>query len=217
MAAGKIRDRGEVLGFGAAAVLFLPGVAYLGITNGHQFIANDFFAFMYCLASVGFASVPLLAWRRGGGRYAGPGFVRYAWFPWLFTTMQGVAYSAPRGDANAFMLIFGWGMFIYAGMAALYFLARALWSTDDETGAEAGDFRGLVLGVSRAVRLRRHVGHRRQHRAPQRTATGRGNPRTPPTDRLPGLPRPARDPPAEVLANLGQLTSATSRSPTESS
>ncbi|WP_327380553.1 hypothetical protein [Streptomyces sp. NBC_01207] len=46
----KIRDCGDVLGFGAAAVLFLPRVAYLGITNGHQFIANDFFAFMYCLA-----------------------------------------------------------------------------------------------------------------------------------------------------------------------
>ncbi|MFF1405140.1 hypothetical protein [Streptomyces sp. NPDC058294] len=26
----------------------------------------------------------------------------------------------------------GWGAFIYAGMVALYFLARALWSTDDE-------------------------------------------------------------------------------------
>jgi hypothetical protein len=24
------------------AALFVPGVAYLGITNGHQFIANDF-------------------------------------------------------------------------------------------------------------------------------------------------------------------------------
>ncbi|MEU7184108.1 MULTISPECIES: hypothetical protein [Streptomyces] len=40
----KVRDRGEVLGFGVPAVLFLPGVAYLGITNGHQFIANDFLA-----------------------------------------------------------------------------------------------------------------------------------------------------------------------------
>ncbi|WP_093931392.1 hypothetical protein [Streptomyces sp. ok210] len=103
------------------------------LSNGHQFIANDFFAFMYCLASVGFAAVPLLAWRRGSGRYADPGFVRSAWFPWLFTTMQGVAYSSPRSDANVYMLIFGWGMFIYAGMVALYFLARALWSTDDET------------------------------------------------------------------------------------
>ncbi|MFH8993358.1 hypothetical protein [Streptomyces sp. NPDC017940] len=77
----KARDRGEVLGFGAAAVIFLPGAAYLGITNGHQFIANDFFAFMYCLASIGFASVPLMAWRRGGGRYADPGFDRSAWSP----------------------------------------------------------------------------------------------------------------------------------------
>ncbi|MFD5457796.1 hypothetical protein [Streptomyces olivaceus] len=41
----KVRDRGEVLAFGVPAMLFLPGVAYLGITNGHQFIANDFFAF----------------------------------------------------------------------------------------------------------------------------------------------------------------------------
>ncbi|BBC98586.1 hypothetical protein [Streptomyces griseofuscus] len=38
----KVRDRGEVLGYGVPAALFLPGVAYLGITNGHQFIANDF-------------------------------------------------------------------------------------------------------------------------------------------------------------------------------
>jgi hypothetical protein len=128
----KVRDRGEVLGFGAAAVLFLPGVAYPGITNGHQFIANDFFAVMYCLASVGFASVPLMSWRRGGGRYADPGFVRSAWFPWLFTTGQGVAYSAPRGDANVFLLAFVWGTFIYAAMIALYFLGRALWSTDDD-------------------------------------------------------------------------------------
>ncbi|KOX01395.1 hypothetical protein ADL02_03005 [Streptomyces sp. NRRL WC-3723] len=90
-----------MLGFGVPAALFLPGVAYLGITNGHQFIANDFFAFMYCLACVGFASVPLMAWRRGGGRYADPGFLRSAWFPWLFTTGQGVAYSSARGDADA--------------------------------------------------------------------------------------------------------------------
>ncbi|MFD5034926.1 hypothetical protein ACFWM0_31585 [Streptomyces sp. NPDC058405] len=128
----KVRDRGEVLGFGVPAALFVPGVAYLGITNGHQFIANDFFAFMYCLAGIGFASVPLLAWRRGSGRYADPGFVRSAWFPWLFTTMQGVAYSSPRSDANVFLLIFGWGMFIYAGMVALYFLGRALWAVDDD-------------------------------------------------------------------------------------
>ncbi|HEY9327086.1 MAG TPA: hypothetical protein VIS09_02410 [Streptomyces sp.] len=66
----KIRNRGEVMGFGVPAALFLPGVAYIGSTNGHQFITNDFFAFTYCLASVGFASVPLLAWRRGGGQYA---------------------------------------------------------------------------------------------------------------------------------------------------
>ncbi|MFF9607809.1 hypothetical protein ACF1GY_37090 [Streptomyces sp. NPDC014684] len=114
------------------AALFLPGVAYLGITNGHQFIANGFFAFMYCLACVGFASVPLMAWRRGGGRYADPGYVRSAWFPWLFTTGQGVAYSSARGDTNVFVLIVGWGVFIYAGMIALYFLARALWAVDDD-------------------------------------------------------------------------------------
>ncbi|MER8087854.1 hypothetical protein ACFVZR_37935 [Streptomyces sp. NPDC058316] len=145
----KIRDRGEVLGFGVPAALFLPGVAYLGITNGHQFIANDFFAFMYCLASVGFASVPLLSWRRGGGRYADPGFVRPVWFPWLFTTMQGVAYSSPRSDANVFVLTFGWGVFIYAGMVALHFLARALWSADDETG-EAVPGKGTALREPKA-------------------------------------------------------------------
>ncbi|MDX3587542.1 hypothetical protein [Streptomyces europaeiscabiei] len=32
------------------------------------------------------------------------------------------------------MLLVGWGAFIYAGMVALYFLARALWSPDDESG-----------------------------------------------------------------------------------
>ncbi|MFJ2271876.1 hypothetical protein ACIOHO_37300 [Streptomyces sp. NPDC087849] len=104
---------------------------------------------MYCLACTGFASVPLLAWRRGGGRYADPGFVRSAWLPWLFTTMQGVAYSSPRGDANVCVLTFGWGAFIYAGMVALYFLARALWSADDETG-EAVPGEGTALREPKA-------------------------------------------------------------------
>ncbi|MER7468998.1 transposase [Streptomyces sp. NPDC097981] len=36
---------------------------------------------------------------------------------------------------------------------------------------------------------------------------------SPPTDRLPDLPRSARDPPAEVLANPGPLTSANSKIP----
>lgn len=75
-----------MLGFAAVAALFLPRVAYLGITNDHRFIDNAFFAFMYYLAGVSFAAFPLLAWRRGGGRYADPGFGRTAWFPWLFTT-----------------------------------------------------------------------------------------------------------------------------------
>ncbi|WP_161256978.1 hypothetical protein [Streptomyces sp. SID685] len=93
---------------------------------------------MYCLASVGFASVPLMAWRRGGGRRAGPGFLRSAWFPWLFTTGQGVAYSSARGDANVFVLIVGRGAFICTGMVALYFLARALWAVDvDQAVLEA--------------------------------------------------------------------------------
>jgi hypothetical protein len=121
-----VRRRGDVLGYGVPAALFLPGVAYLGITNGHRFIDNAFFAFMHCLASIGFAAVPLLAWRRGGGRNADPGLVRSAWFPWLFTTMQGVAYSSPRTDANVVVLALGWGAFIYAGMVALYYLGRAL-------------------------------------------------------------------------------------------
>lgn len=135
----KIRDRGNVLSLGAAAVLFLPVVAYLGITNGRQFITKDFFAFMYCLASVGFATVPLLAWRRSGGRHADPGFVRSAWFPWLFTTMQGVAYSSPRSDADLFILILGWGMFTSAGVIALYFLARAIWGVDDDQAVPVTD------------------------------------------------------------------------------
>lgn len=57
----KAGSTADVPGFGLAVVLFLPGAAYLGITNGHDFIENDFFAFMYCLAGVGFASVPLMS------------------------------------------------------------------------------------------------------------------------------------------------------------
>ncbi|MEH0531975.1 transposase [Streptomyces stelliscabiei] len=55
------------------------------------------------------------------------------------------------------------------------------------------------------------------NRAPQRIATGRGSPHTPPTACLPELPRPARVTSAEILAHPGQLTSPTPRSPTESS
>jgi len=141
--AGPVRQRGEVLGFGLPTVLFLPGVAYLGLTNGHRFIDNAFFAVMYGLSSTGFAAVPLLAWRRGNGRYADPGFGRSAWFPWLFTTMQGVAYSSHRGDANIVVLALGWAAFIGAGMVALYFLGSALWSADNgalpKTGAASED------------------------------------------------------------------------------
>ncbi|MYU05581.1 hypothetical protein GTY81_17135 [Streptomyces sp. SID8366] len=46
----------------------------------------------------------MIARRRGGGRYADPGFVPSVCFPWLFTTGQGVAYSSARGDANFFVL-----------------------------------------------------------------------------------------------------------------
>ncbi|GAA2635523.1 hypothetical protein GCM10009863_59930 [Streptomyces axinellae] len=35
------------------------------------------------------------------------------------------------------MLIVGWGAFIYAGMVALYFLARALWAADDDQAAQS--------------------------------------------------------------------------------
>ncbi|MGP4088127.1 hypothetical protein [Streptomyces sp. KR55] len=59
--------------------------------------------------------------------------------------------------------------------------------------------------------------HRHQHRASQRSPTDRGSTPSPPTDRLPELPRPARNPPAKILAHPGHLTSATPRSPTESS
>lgn len=139
MTAGSVRRRGEVLGFGLAVALFLPGVAYLGITNGHRFIDNAFFAFMYCLAGIGFAAVPLLAWRRGDGRYTDPGFVRSAWFPWLFTTLQGVAYSSHRSDTNVVVLALGWGAFIFAGMVATYFLGRGLWAADDQAAPETGE------------------------------------------------------------------------------
>ncbi|SBU99009.1 hypothetical protein YUMDRAFT_01830 [Streptomyces sp. OspMP-M45] len=49
--------------------------------------------------------------------------------------MQGVAYISPRSDANVFTLIFGWGMFIYAGMVAPFFLGNALWGIDDGRAA----------------------------------------------------------------------------------
>lgn len=39
----KAGSTADVPGFGLAVVLFLPGAAYLGITNGHDFIENDFF------------------------------------------------------------------------------------------------------------------------------------------------------------------------------
>ncbi|MFF9819001.1 hypothetical protein [Streptomyces sp. NPDC014006] len=80
-----------------------------------------------------------MAWRRGEGRYADLGFLRSAWFPWLFTFGQGVAYSSARGGANVFVLIVGWGAFIYAGTVALYFLARALWAVDDGQAAPSSE------------------------------------------------------------------------------
>ncbi|MEV7192291.1 hypothetical protein AB0N81_10855 [Streptomyces sp. NPDC093510] len=133
--AEPVRRRGDVLGFGLAVVLFLPGVAYLGITNGRDFIENGFFAFMYCLASVGFASAPLLAWRRNGSWYADPSFGRTTWFPWLFTTMQGVAYSIQRTDSNIFLLVLGWGGFISAGFVAMYYLGNDFWLNAQELAA----------------------------------------------------------------------------------
>ncbi|MFJ2736154.1 hypothetical protein [Streptomyces sp. NPDC087317] len=137
MTAEPVRRRGDVLGFGLAVVLFLPGVAYLGITNGHDFIENDFFAFMYCVASVSFASVPLLAWRRYGSWYADPGFGRTTWFPWLFTTGQDVAYSGQRTDSNIVVLALGWGALMGAGTVAMYYLGRAFW-LNQQDGAAVG-------------------------------------------------------------------------------
>jgi hypothetical protein len=132
VATKRVQRRGDVLGFGLAAALFLPGVAYLGITNGHDFIENDFFAFMYCVAGTGFAAVPLLAWRRNGSWYADPVFGRTTWFPWLFTTGQGVAYSAQRTDSNIVLLILGWGAFIGAGIVAMYYLGNAFWLNEQD-------------------------------------------------------------------------------------
>ncbi|MDX3247915.1 transposase [Streptomyces sp. ME18-1-4] len=71
-------------------------------------------------------------------------------------------------------------------------------------------------GQSKAPRPARPNRHRHQHRASQRSPTDRGSTPSPPTDRLPELPRPARNPPAKILAHPGHLTSATPRSPTES-
>ncbi|MFG2629942.1 hypothetical protein [Streptomyces sp. NPDC048473] len=135
MTAGPVRRRGDVLGLGLAVVLFLPGIAFLGIHNGHDFIENDFFAFMYCVACVSFASVPLLGWRIGGHWHADPGFGRITWFPWLFTTGQGMAYSGQRTDSNLFVLALGWGAFMGAGVVAMYYLGNALWLNDQERTA----------------------------------------------------------------------------------
>lgn len=120
-----VRRRGDVLGFALAAALYLPGVAYLGITNGNRFIDNAFFALMYCVASVSYAAIPLLAWRRNGTWHADPYFGRAAWFPWLFMTGQGVAYSTHQTDSSIILLILGWGAFIGAGTMALYYLVHA--------------------------------------------------------------------------------------------
>lgn len=67
-----------------------------------------------------------MAWRRGGGRCADPGLLRSAWFPWLFTTRQGVAYSSARGNAYVFVLIVGWGAFNYAGMGCRALITEPL-------------------------------------------------------------------------------------------
>ncbi|MFE2939940.1 hypothetical protein ACFXKG_12900 [Streptomyces sp. NPDC059255] len=72
--------------------------AYPGITNGRRFIDNAFFAIMYCLAGVGFAAVPLLAWRRSRGRYADAGFGRTVWSPWLDHQLPGLTVRQ-RADA----------------------------------------------------------------------------------------------------------------------
>ncbi|WP_229686856.1 transposase [Longimycelium tulufanense] len=60
-------------------------------------------------------------------------------------------------------------------------------------------------------------GHRREHRAPQRSAIGRRSTPVPATDRIPELLGPARNLSPEVLARRQRLTSRASRSPTESS
>ncbi|MFF8917283.1 hypothetical protein ACF08M_29225 [Streptomyces sp. NPDC015032] len=125
MTAGPVRRRGDVLGFGLAVALFLPGAACLGSTNGHRFIENRFFAFTYYLAGIGFAAVLLLAWRRGGGRYADPGFGRSAWSPWLFKTGQGVAYGSNRTDTGVVLALVR-SAFIFAGVVAMYYLGHVL-------------------------------------------------------------------------------------------
>jgi hypothetical protein len=51
------------------------------------------------------------------------------------------------------VLIVGWGAFIYAGMIALYFLARALWAVDDQAApfSEAAPGAGAPDGVRRLI------------------------------------------------------------------
>ncbi|MFH9959047.1 hypothetical protein ACH4OX_33190 [Streptomyces roseolus] len=130
MSTKPVRWSKDMLGYGVPAGLFAAGVAHIGITNGHAFIEEDFFAWMYCLASVQIAALPLSLWRRGQD----PGlFKSTTWIPWAFTVAQGVAYSTARSDAGILMLIFGWGMFILPGVIAMYFLGQSLWGAADET------------------------------------------------------------------------------------
>lgn len=120
------RRRGRTAGLGVPALIFFACAAYLGFANGPRFVDNAFFAAVYGLFSAGFVTVPLLAWRGGGAPYRDPGLIRSAWFPWLFTLVQGVAYSWTRGGHDVIGLVLGWGAFSAAGLVAVYLLGQTL-------------------------------------------------------------------------------------------
>ncbi|MFF2374896.1 hypothetical protein ACFVUW_10990 [Streptomyces xiamenensis] len=132
------RRTAAVLALGMPTVLFLITVACLGITNGHRFIDNAFIAVVYCWFCTGLAAFPLLAWRRGRGHYADPGLTWAMGPPFLFTTMQGLAYNAPDNIGHGIVLALGWAAFVFAGMVCLYFLGRALWFSTDDRAAPRG-------------------------------------------------------------------------------
>ncbi|MDQ0935164.1 hypothetical protein [Streptomyces turgidiscabies] len=79
-----------------------------------------------------------------------PGFGRTAWFPWLFTTGQGVAYSAQRTDSNIFLLIGGWAGFMGAGVVAMYYLGNAFWLNAQDRAAHDTDKAAVGEGVGQS-------------------------------------------------------------------
>ncbi|NUK11163.1 hypothetical protein HRW18_24930 [Streptomyces lunaelactis] len=137
MALGARRERGNVIGFGAAAVCFALGTAFLGFTAGARFMDNVVFSKMYGLFVTGMALVPLLAWRGPAARRRRPGYVQVMWLPWLYITAHGVLYSHDRSSAHIIVLFLGWGAFIFAGTVGMYFLGWEMWGKPEDEKSPA--------------------------------------------------------------------------------